>query len=381
MADPPRAVRVLLLADSHLGFDHPVRPRVQRRRRGHDFLANYRRALRAAVRERVDLVVHGGDLFHKPRVPSSLVYEALGPLEQVADAGIPVFLVPGNHERSRIPCDWLVRHPGVHLFREPETVRLTVAGSSVTVSGIPCLRRHARSRFPDALDRTRWADGAADLRLLVVHQAFEGAVVGPSDFTFRWGDDVVKLADVPSPFAAVLAGHIHRSQVLETDLRGRPCSAPVFYPGSLERTAFAERGEAKGFMILEATPCPAGGSVTDWAFRDLEARPMELRPLRVRGLSASALEQELRIAFAAVPPDSVLRLKADGPPTPGAERVLAAQRLRELAPESMNVDVVVPGLGRWKGRKSAASASGSDQGRASKSSSTGADGSDQGSLF
>jgi hypothetical protein len=33
-------VRVLLLADSHLGFDLPVRPRSNRRRRGHDFLAN-----------------------------------------------------------------------------------------------------------------------------------------------------------------------------------------------------------------------------------------------------------------------------------------------------------------------------------------------------
>ena len=38
-------VRVLLVADTHIGFDDPLRPRVQRRRRGPDFLANFERAL------------------------------------------------------------------------------------------------------------------------------------------------------------------------------------------------------------------------------------------------------------------------------------------------------------------------------------------------
>ncbi len=55
-------LRVLLLADTHLGFDLPWKPRVERRRRGPDFFANYRRALAPARRGEVDLVVHGGDV-------------------------------------------------------------------------------------------------------------------------------------------------------------------------------------------------------------------------------------------------------------------------------------------------------------------------------
>lgn len=351
-------IRVLLLADSHLGFDHPVRPKVRRRRRGHDFLANYRKALRTAIDERVDLVVHGGDVFHRPNVPPSLVHQAFEPLKEVAAAGIPVFLVPGNHERSRIPFDWLASHPGVHVFKEARTVRLTVGGARVAVSGIPCIRRDARTRFPEELDRTGWTEGDAALRLLVVHQAFEGATVGPSDFTFRRGHDVVKLADVPAEFAGVLAGHIHRSQVLDKDLRGRPCTVPIFYPGSVERTAFAERDEIKGFMTMEIAPGSAGGSVTRWAFRDLHARPMEIRPLRVRGLPADAVERELRAAVASVPPEAVLRLQADGAPAAGAQHVLAAERLRRIAPESMNLDVVIPGSRQWKGWQRSASRSG-----------------------
>jgi DNA repair protein SbcD/Mre11 len=56
-------IRILFLADSHLGFDLPSAPRVQRRRRGADFLANYAAALEPARAGAVDLVVHGGDVF------------------------------------------------------------------------------------------------------------------------------------------------------------------------------------------------------------------------------------------------------------------------------------------------------------------------------
>src|SRR5262245_37569040 len=52
------SIRILLLADSHLGFDLPTRERVRRRRRGHDFLANYATALEPALAGEVDLVVH-----------------------------------------------------------------------------------------------------------------------------------------------------------------------------------------------------------------------------------------------------------------------------------------------------------------------------------
>lgn len=44
---PP--IRVLFLADSHLGIDLPAQPRVPRRRRGHDFLANHALALAPAL--------------------------------------------------------------------------------------------------------------------------------------------------------------------------------------------------------------------------------------------------------------------------------------------------------------------------------------------
>jgi len=92
-------IRILLLADSHLGFDLPLKPRVARRRRGHDFLANYAAALEPALAGEIDIVVHAGDVFDRSSVVSSLAYQAFEPLRRVADLGVPVLSVPGNHER------------------------------------------------------------------------------------------------------------------------------------------------------------------------------------------------------------------------------------------------------------------------------------------
>jgi DNA repair exonuclease SbcCD nuclease subunit len=83
-------IKVLLLADTHLGFDQPQRPRVKRRRRGPDFFANTRRALEPARLGEIELVAHGGDLRYRSKVPPALVSAALEPLLEVADLGVPV---------------------------------------------------------------------------------------------------------------------------------------------------------------------------------------------------------------------------------------------------------------------------------------------------
>jgi DNA repair exonuclease SbcCD nuclease subunit len=106
-----------------------------------------------------------------------------------------------------------------------------------------------------------------------MRQCVEGATVGPGDFTFRTAEDVIRIRDVPSGFAAVLSGHIHRQQVMTKDLRGGPVAAPVLYPGSIERTSLAEIGEPKGFMIVDVGAFGNGGALR-WQFRRLPARPM-----------------------------------------------------------------------------------------------------------
>ena len=331
-------VRILLFADTHLGFDLPTRERIQRRRRGHDFLANYAAALQPALAGEVDLVVHGGDVFNRSRVPTSVAWQAFEPLARVAANGVPVYVVPGNHERGRIPQLRFAQRPGIFLFDRPRTFTVDVRGVRVALAGFPSERHDVRTKFVDLVESTGWRAVSARVRLLCMHQCVEGATVGPGNFTFTTAADVIRGTDVPAGFSAVLSGHIHRHQVLTKDLRGRPLAAPVLYPGSIERTSIAEADEEKGFMKVEVVREGTGGRV-DWRFHQLPARPLVRREVRVDNIPEDGLEATLRTLVAEVPADAVLTIRVIGALTERATRVLAAPNLRRMAPASMNVEL------------------------------------------
>lgn len=327
-------VRILMLADSHIGFDLPLRPRVERRRRGHDFLANYHTALEPALNGEVDVVVHGGDVFNRSRPVASVGYHALEPLRRLAERGIPVFIVPGNHERSRIPHARFAGHPNVHVFDRPRTFTVEVRGHRIAFVGFPYEREGVRARFPELIRQTGWDAHAAGSRILCMHHCVEGATVGPANFTFTTADDVVRLRDVPRAFCAVLSGHIHRHQVLTSDLSGRDIPTPVLYPGSIERTSLAEMDEPKGFVIVslgDAGPC--------WEFHRLPARPMIVRELDASPMSASRLDSAVRAVVAASPADAVLSIRVLGGLTVDQLRILSSARIRAWAPRTMNVEI------------------------------------------
>lgn len=335
-------LRLLLLADTHLGFDHPMRPRVGRPRRGPDFFANTRRALEPALRGEVDLVVHGGDLLYRSKVGAALVAMAVEPLLEVADAGVPVVLVPGNHERSALPFPILAAHANLHVLSRPTTVVLGLRGMRVAVGGFPCERTDIRGSFRELVRASDLLNTEADVRLLCLHQTVEGATVGPSDFVFRSGVDVIPGRDIPAGLAAVLAGHIHRVQTLTHDLRGLPLAAPVLYPGAIERTSRAERGEEKGFLTLEIEGTSDGGRIVRRHFHRLPARALESLEIDVTGRGPRELAALLRSEFDRLPEEAAVTVKFVGRPSDEAREILRAPRLRELAPPTMIVEVARP---------------------------------------
>lgn len=335
-------VRILLLADTHLGFDLPVNPRIHRRRRGHDFLANYAAALQPALTGEVDLVVHGGDVFNRSRPASSVVWQAFEPLTRVADRGVPVFVVPGNHERGRIPHLRFAQHPGIHVFDRPRTYVAEVKGVRVAIAGFPSERDTVRARFTDLVAASGHSDVSADVRLLCLHQCVEGATVGPANYMFTTAPDVIRAGDIPRGFDAVLSGHIHRHQVLTTDRRGQPLPAPVLYPGSIERTSIAEADEPKGFMTVEFT-CRDDTVNAEWQFHQLPARPLVRHELQLAGLDAARVESAIRLLVASAPADAVVSVRVSGAITEPVSRVLSARFLRDLTPATMNLDLRVEG--------------------------------------
>lgn len=347
-------IRILFISDTHLGFDLPFQPRIERRRRGPDFFKNFEIALAPAYNKEVDAIVHGGDLFFRSKVPPHLVQMAFEPLIKAADMGTPVYLVPGNHERSAIPYRLLATHPNIHIFDRPKTFSLETRGTTLALAGFPYVRLNIRSLFPQVLAETGWQKTPADARVLCMHHCVEGAtlIMGSRLYTFRDSHDTVKLSDIPGDFAAVLSGHIHRFQALTRDLQGNPIPTPVFYPGSIERTSFTEKDEAKGYLILEIQP---GLGIVNWQFHKLPARPMTQLELHANGIGADALKTWLKNALAPLPPDSVVKIGIHGRLPNDALKVLSAESLRALTPPTMNLTVTLPDY--RKGRREATNVS------------------------
>ena len=319
-------VRVLFVADTHLGFDMPARPRVERRRRGDDFFGNFERALEAAAG--CDVVVHGGDLLYRSRVPAWLAEAALAPLKRLAASGVPVLLVPGNHERGRMPYPLLAVDEALHVFDRPRTVVLEARGVRAAFAGFP-YTSEIRRRFPAMLAAATRDAPDADVRVLCIHHCVEGATCGPGNYTFRSAPDVIRAADLPSDVAVTLSGHIHRHQVLR-----RPGHPPVIYAGSIERTSFAEAPETKGFVILEL----ARSGLARFDFVPLPARPMITRTVDLGAGEPGDAHARVAAAIGSTPGDAVVQLRISG----AYPATLTAQALREMA-GTRNVTVRVAG--------------------------------------
>ena len=335
-------IKFLFLADTHLGFDYPFRPRIQRRRRGQDFFTNYERALGPARKGKVDAVIHGGDLLFRSRVSARLVDMAFAPLKKIADEETKVYIVPGNHERSKIPFKILSLHPNIHIFDHPRTFVFEKNGSRIALSRFPYCRDSVRAQFPKILQDTGWREYQknCDGHILCVHHCFEGAKVGPVSYTFKYNQDVIRHQDIPKEFTAVLAGHIHRYQILTKDLHGKPLSTPVFYPGSIERTSFAEKGEKKGYFMFElASDKDSGLSVHSEKFVKLPARPMIKVNISPQGMDEKKLQAYINKSLKSLSPQSVVKLDIQGFIPEGCLPVLRASSLRALAPKEMNISV------------------------------------------
>jgi hypothetical protein len=243
--------------------------------------------------------------------------------------------VPGNHERSRLPASLFLHHRNISAFHEPSTFRFDLGGARVALAGFPSVRKNVRGGFPELIAATGLESSTADIKLLCMHQIVEGASVGPSGYTFRTGHDVVRQLDLPACCDAVLAGHVHRHQVIQVE-RGGGRSVPVIYPGSTERTSFAEAEEEKGYCTISF----AAGSDGAWALKDSEFTPLPSRPMVTIelpvDLTRDRIEDFLAGVAREVPPDAILRFRAgDGVPL-ATRHAFNTARVSACLPASVN---------------------------------------------
>jgi exonuclease SbcD len=330
-------------ADTHLGFEF-IRTSTPdedgRRRRAEWIYNNFLAVVDHALSIEADLFIHSGDLFNKYYIPRDRLDALIRPFVDLSKAGIPVLLIPGNHERSEFPFDLFHGVKGVIVFDRPKSLCFDLDGYKVGVAGFPFIRNDSKRTFLKALEETEYGELRTDFNILVTHQAFDGAAVGPMDFTFKSGrSDTVTRETLPLDFEYVAAGHIHRCQVLSHPKRPR---TNIVYPGSIQRMSFAEIDENKAFVVGEVM----GGRI-ETRFIPLPEWDMEMVEIEAAGQSREALQSAIRSQFWRFRKDMVIRFNLTGGSRMSDYAEIDFETLRKEMPPVLECQFVIKTGKRW----------------------------------
>jgi len=288
-------MKILHFADLHLGVENYGRidPATGLSTRLLDFLSALDQVVDYALQNKVDLVLFCGDAY-KSREPSQTHQREFAKrINRLSTAGIPIFLLIGNHDlpnaigratTTEIFDTLAVKN--VYVSNRPDIYRIPTSNGTIQIVSLPWLRRSAllikedtknlnfdqiNQRLQEVLTNIV-ASHIPELdpelpAILAAHVWVSGAQVGSEKSMTIGQEHALLLSNVAHPaFDYIALGHIHRHQVLNTN-------PPVAYAGSLERVDFGEEEDDKGFYLVEIeTDKKTGTRQTSFDFHKVAGR-------------------------------------------------------------------------------------------------------------
>jgi exonuclease SbcD len=287
-------MKIIHFADLHLGVENygHIDAATGVSSRLNDFLTALDRLVDYALEEDVDLVLFCGDAY-KSREPSQTQQRELAKrVNRLSSAGIPLFLLVGNHDlpnaagrATSTEIFETLAVDNVHVAGRPDVHRIPTKSGDVQIVSLPWLRRSALltredTRELDIEQITQRLEGVltgiitdAVARIdptvpaiLAAHVWVAPATAGSEKSMTLGQEHTLLLSSVTNPaFDYVALGHIHKRQVLSE-------APPVVYSGSLERLDFGEEDHDKGFYVVDIEPSADGGHKVGHRFHPLDGR-------------------------------------------------------------------------------------------------------------
>jgi len=289
-------MRVLHFSDLHIGVENYGRidPETGLSTRLGDFLYSLDRVVEFALTESVDLVLLAGDAY-KGRDPSQTHQREFAKrLNRLSQAGIPTFLLVGNHDlpaassrATAVDIFPTLEVANVYVGNSLKTYDVSTPSGPIQVLAVPWPRRSAILSREDSrgmsIEQVRQAleerlTEGIDIEakklnpdvpaIITAHVTVNGATVGTERSMMLGQDHVLLVSALDLPQVEYVAlGHIHKHQIL------RPDPPMVVYSGSLQRVDFSEEGDEKGFCIVDLDQAaPQGQRMTNFEFHKLDAR-------------------------------------------------------------------------------------------------------------
>jgi exonuclease SbcD len=321
-------IKLLHTADIHIGIENygRVDPATGINARVMDFLRRLSDMADYAIDEGIDVFVFAGDAY-KTRDPNPTYQREFSRrIKSIADAGIPVILLVGNHDlptatkrASSISIFDTLNVPNVFVGDREELREITCRrGQPLQVATVPyplrsafISREAAQGKSLSEMDellRTVMVENIQGLAeqarrrpeipaVLVGHFSVNAASHGSEQNIMIGRDAAVPRSVLADPaWRYVALGHIHKHQSLNSDAQ-----PPVVFSGSIERIDFGEEHEPKGFVVAELSDGP-----TTWRFLRRfrrEARPFVTIRVDVRDEADPTNAAVNAIRQRTVPPD------------------------------------------------------------------------------
>ncbi|MCS7099662.1 MAG: metallophosphoesterase family protein, partial [Sulfolobales archaeon] len=190
------------------------------------------------IRERVDAVIHCGDLFDSPDPRPRVYYHAIKSLKKLADAGIQFYVIAGQHDKHRrvdISPLRILEEVGVArvlAVSRPETHSLKLRSGELGVVAIPYAEPDIVQKWVKELKKPEVSRSILMAHLLV------------KELGFPWSHISLLELNVQD-YAYIALGDLHRRY--DMIYRG----VPVVYPGSPEALKIDERSDERFIAIAD----------------------------------------------------------------------------------------------------------------------------------
>ncbi len=288
-------MRILHFADVHIGVENYSRtdPDTGLSTRLQDFLETFDELVDYAIGSDVHLALFCGDAY-KSRDPSQTHQrEFARRIVRLSEAGIPSFLLVGNHDTPHVQG----RATSLDIYRTLPMPRVTIGDNATTyrietpagpvqIVATPWVRRSqiiARDEMRGLTTtqiNAKISDSLTDIiqiqaerldpaipAILAGHVTVNDARTSSEQSMMLGSDHVLLRSSVALPqFDYVALGHIHKHQVIGQNPH-------VAYSGSIQRIDFGEERDEKGFCVIDLEPSePQGQRMADFRFEPVNAR-------------------------------------------------------------------------------------------------------------
>lgn len=229
-------MRILHISDTHLGrrpyyLDY----------REEDIYDTFRQLVDKALEERVDVVIHSGDMFDTSRPSPRAIIKAMEQTKRLRDAGIRLLSIAGNHDKPKVrgemnPLRILEGADLLTILKRDRPFMVSKGEKEYHFYGVEY--NPSRDTLLEYLKAIRPSRNS----ILLLHQGFKENL----GFNDAWE---LTFQDLPTGFSYIACGHVHDRMIRRLSsgtLLGVAGSPEIM--DRKEIRSFHERGKG-GFLV------------------------------------------------------------------------------------------------------------------------------------